>query len=193
MLTPSVPAVTFRCDVPHDLRLLRTAEAITDRYPLRITQHPPVLMPNQPGALTLEIVMAGDVETVKFECADETVAGEITVETWPRTGCGSENGRVLSFFSQSWPHTVLEDYYSRNSVFDAEPSIFWGDNVIEPGGSLPTSNHETLYFSVYLNASTTEISSTLRQQRAASGRGGLSELTVRFKHPVEPRAGAHLG
>ena len=121
----AVATLSCRSDRDTDAVLRARAEAAATGEPLSIIQEPSVLFPAHRGDVRLsEVLVAGDVPTVRFRLNNPT--GEDEVETWTRIGTKLVGTRLVSVFSPAWGPDVFQRVLATSAFGVDYPVLYWG-------------------------------------------------------------------
>ena len=143
-LDPALPNDEFVCGTP-DVRASRFVfkRAVTPSgEPLLFEQDPSILSPDARSVTLKNLIVLGDVPTLRFRLAVPADSGD--VETWTRTGTTMMNGRLVSVFNQTWGSDAL-DRALRNPWGWDRPRLVWGE--VLPGDT-PPGEGRAIYFRV---------------------------------------------
>ena len=97
-------------------------------WPLWVTYDPPVVRADHAGELSLELLVAGDVEELFFVPFGRRPFQSSTVETWTRATRKHIAGHVVSVFKEKLPSSYVLDFLStRRRGFFPEGELIVGD------------------------------------------------------------------
>ena len=88
-------------------------------------QDPPVIRADQPGGLSFDIFIAGDVEQVVIERYSAEADVDVA-ERWPRANQRTLDGRVVSVFEPTWSRVELWDTLAWSRRGYDSPGGFFG-------------------------------------------------------------------